>query len=298
MITLPERDGPTGADAFGAAGNANNVVLRIASAVVLVPVTIATAYVGGWLFLIVCALTAGGILWEWMRLIGHRSDGWLLLPGLAALFAALAFAGANEPGVAAGMIALGAVVTGAMAGVKGPDRHVLGDAVWSAGGVFYAGVAFLSPALLRQDPALGFVAVLFLAVTVWLTDTFAYCIGRAAGGPLLWPRVSPKKTWSGAVGGLIGGVAGGILVAYASGIGRLAVLGVIALSLSVIAQVGDLLESAIKRHFGAKDTSQIIPGHGGLMDRLDGLLLAALAALLIGVLRQGAQAPAHGLLVW
>ena len=124
------------------------------------------------------------------------------------------------------------------------------------------------------------------------------CVGRAIGGPLLWPQVSPNKTWSGALGGLAGGVAGGTLVAYASGMGRLAAVGVIALVLSALAQAGDLLESAIKRRFGAKDTGRLIPGHGGLMDRLDGFLVAPLAALLIGVLHQGTAAPAHGLLVW
>ncbi|MGD0026685.1 MAG: phosphatidate cytidylyltransferase, partial [Xanthobacteraceae bacterium] len=164
--------------------------------------------------------------------------------------------------------------------------------------VLYAGVAFLSPALLRRDAELGVVAMLFLAATVWMTDTFAYSVGRALGGPLLWPQVSPKKTWAGAIGGLAGGVAGGTLVAYASGIGRLAVVGVIALTLSVLAQAGDLFESAVKRRFGAKDASHLIPGHGGLMDRLDGFLVAALAALLIGILRQGTAAPAQGLLLW
>jgi phosphatidate cytidylyltransferase len=142
------------------------------------------------------------------------------------------------------------------------------------------------------------VAFVFLALTVWATDTCAFAAGRMIGGPLLWPQVSPNKTWSGALGGLAGGVAGGTLVAYADGLGRLAVVGVVALVLSALAQAGDLLESAIKRHFGAKDTSQLIPGHGGLMDRLDGFLVAAAAALLIGLLRQGTAAPAHGLLVW
>jgi phosphatidate cytidylyltransferase len=110
--------------------------------------------------------------------------------------------------------------------------------------------------------------------------------------------VSPNKTWSGVIGGLAGGVAGGVLVAYANGLGRLAVVGVVALVLSAGAQAGDLFESAVKRRFGVKDTSGLIPGHGGLMDRLDGFLVAAMAALLIGIFRQGTDAPAHGLLVW
>jgi phosphatidate cytidylyltransferase len=114
----------------------------------------------------------------------------------------------------------------------------------------------------------------------------------------LWPRISPNKTWSGAVGGLIGGLAGGVAVAYASGLGRLESLGVIALALSLVAQAGDLFESAVKRRFGAKDAGRIIPGHGGLMDRLDGFLFAAAAAAAIGILHAGTGAAAYGLLLW
>ena len=145
---------------------------------------------------------------------------------------------------------------------------------------------------------MGFVAVAFLAVTVWATDIFAYVVGRMIGGPLLWPQVSPNKTWSGAVGGVVGGVAAGTSVAYASGVDKLVAVGIVALVLSVLTQAGDLFESAVKRRFGAKDASGLIPGHGGLMDRLDGFLVAAFVALLIGMLRQGPDAPAQGLLVW
>jgi phosphatidate cytidylyltransferase len=151
---------------------------------------------------------------------------------------------------------------------------------------------------LRRDPEWGFTALLFLFAIVWATDIFAFFCGRAIGGILLWPRVSPNKTWAGAIGGLAGGVAAGVAVAYASGVGKLGMAGVMALLLSVLAQAGDLFESAVKRRFGAKDASRLIPGHGGLMDRLDGFLVAAFAALLIGILRQGVDAPARGLLIW
>ena len=151
---------------------------------------------------------------------------------------------------------------------------------------------------IRRDAAWGFVAVLFVALTVWATDIFAYAVGRAIGGPLLWPRVSPNKTWAGAVGGVVGGVAAGTSVAYASGVDKLVAVGIVALLLSVLTQAGDLFESAVKRRFGAKDAGSLIPGHGGLMDRLDGFLVAALVALLIGILRQGPDAPAQGLLIW
>ena len=269
-------------------------MLRVASSAVLVPVILVLAWLGDWAFLILCLLAALGILWEWSRLAGDV-DAAVMAPGIVALAAALAFTGFGHAGAAAASLAIGAVAAGIGASYRG---SALVGGMWAAGGVIYAGAAFFGPALLRRDAGLGFVAFVFLAFTVWATDTCAFAVGRAIGGPLLWPQVSPNKTWSGALGGLAGGVAGGTLVAYADGLGRLAVVGVVALVLSALAQAGDLLESAIKRHFGAKDTSQLIPGHGGLMDRLDGFLVAAAAALLIGLLRQGTAAPAHGLLVW
>ena len=161
------------------------------------------------------------------------------------------------------------------------------------------GIAFLGPALLRRDPTLGLTALLFLFAIVWITDIFAYLVGRTVGGPLLWPRVSPNKTWSGAVGGLAGGVAAGTAGRLCERWNRPA--GGVALwhwCFRSLRKAGDLFESAVKRRFGAKDASQLIPGHGGVMDRLDGFLVAALAALLIGILRQGTAAPARGLLVW
>ena len=145
---------------------------------------------------------------------------------------------------------------------------------------------------------MGFAALLFLFATVWATDIFAYFTGRGFGGPLLAPRLSPKKTWSGAVGGLAGGVVAGVLVAYASAGTHPAAAGVLALILSIAAQGGDLFESSVKRRFGAKDTSALIPGHGGVMDRVDGFLVAALVAVVIGALRFGAAASAPGLLLW
>jgi phosphatidate cytidylyltransferase len=286
-------EGNRGADAWR-----RNLMLRVASAAVLVPVTLAAAYLGGWVFEILCVLGALGILWEWGMLIG-AVEPLVALPGVVAIAAAFVFTGLGHAAEAMAVVALGAVVGGSAAlwgGSAGRGTVVRG--VWAAAGVIYAGAAFFGPALIRSDAELGFAAFLFVALTVWATDTFAFAVGRAIGGPLLWPRVSPNKTWSGAFGGLFGGVAGGTLVAYADGLSRLAVIGVIALVLSALAQAGDLLESAIKRHFGAKDTSQLIPGHGGLMDRLDGFLVAAAAALLIGIVRQGTGAAAHGLLVW
>jgi phosphatidate cytidylyltransferase len=289
-VTTPPRRGAGATDA------PHNLVVRIASAAVLAPLVLAIAYVGGSAFLVLCALAAAGILWEWMHLVTGRSDPRLLAPGWAALLAVLVLTAMGHPAAAGAVLVLGAVADGlvALATMEGQASRV----TWAASGVLYAGVAFLGPALLRSDGQFGFEAFVFVALTVWMTDILAFLVGRGLGGPLLWPRITPNKTWSGAIGGLAGGVAGGIAVAHASGTGRLASLGVLALALSLLAQAGDLFESAVKRRFGAKDAGRIIPGHGGLMDRLDGFLFAAAAAAIIGILRDGTAATAHGLLLW
>jgi phosphatidate cytidylyltransferase len=173
-----------------------------------------------------------------------------------------------------------------------------GQLLWIGAGILYAGALLVATLQLRADATFGFAAILFVFAVVWTTDIAAYFVGRAAGGPKLMPRVSPKKTWSGAIGGTVGGVAAGTLVAALSGLGSLAAIGLVALVLSVISQAGDLLESAIKRRFDAKDSSGLIPGHGGLMVRLDGYATAVVAAGLIGLARGGFATPARGLMVW
>jgi phosphatidate cytidylyltransferase len=276
----------------------NSLMLRVASAVVLAPVVLICTYVGGWVFLALSAIAACVVLWEWTSLVAHVGDPRILAPGWTALIAAALLIGFDRPDVALAAIVLGAAATAVIAALwSGPPADRLAPA-WAAGGAVYAAAIVFAPALLRRDPQWGLTALLFLFATIWTTDIFAFFCGRAVGGPLLWPRISPKKTWAGAIGGLIGGVAAGIGVAYASGIGELGIVGVMGLVLSVLSQAGDLFESAVKRRFGAKDASHLIPGHGGLMDRIDGFLVAAVVALLIGILHQGTAAPARGLLIW
>jgi phosphatidate cytidylyltransferase len=302
-VTPTDHSGDAGANR----ARAGNLMLRVASAAALAPVTLAIAYAGGWIFLALCAIAAGIVLWEWIVLVSRRADAGALAAGWAALAAAMLLIGFGRPAAASVPIGVGALVAGLFAAAwsRGERVDASSDAasgpwlgLWAAAGVVYAGALLSGPALLRGDREWGLTAVLFLFANVWATDIFAYFCGRTIGGPLLWREVSPKKTWSGAVGGLVGGVAAGVAVAYASGIGRLGIVGVMALVLSVLAQAGDLFESAVKRRFGAKDAGHLIPGHGGLMDRLDGFLVAALAGLLIGIARQGIAAPARGLLIW
>jgi len=170
-------------------------------------------------------------------------------------------------------------------------------ALWLAAGIVYAVATFAGPALLRADGEAGFPAIVFLFAVVWSTDVVSYITGRRVGGARLWPAVSPNKTWAGALGGIAGAVAAGFAVAEVAGLRHGPVIALAAL-LSVASQSGDLLESAIKRRFGVKDASHVIPGHGGVMDRLDGFIVAAALAAIIGVARGGLMRAGHGLLAW
>jgi phosphatidate cytidylyltransferase len=177
-------------------------------------------------------------------------------------------------------------------------RAIVGNHVgWIGLGVVYALAAFAASIVVRLDPVWGFSALMFILLVVWMTDIGGYFAGRGIGGPKLWPRVSPKKTWAGAIGGFVLSlaVAGGFAM---NGLGSLLPLLMIATVLTVLSQLGDLFESAVKRKFGVKDSGQIIPGHGGLLDRLDGYVFAVVAAAVIGLLRGGADGVGRGLMVW
>jgi phosphatidate cytidylyltransferase len=169
---------------------------------------------------------------------------------------------------------------------------------WLAAGVCYAAVMLAAPIVLRKDVQFGLFAIVILFAIVWTTDIAGYFAGRAIGGPKLSAAISPKKTWSGAIAGTIGAMIIALLAVGFQGDFNLPMIAAIALLLSIASQIGDLLESAVKRRFGVKDASQLIPGHGGVMDRLDGFWAAVLVAALIGVARGGLDAPARGLLVW
>lgn len=168
---------------------------------------------------------------------------------------------------------------------------------WIAIGVIYALAALVASVLVRRDPLWGFSALIFVLLVVWVTDIGGYVFGRAIGGAKLWPRVSPKKTWAGAIGGTLLSVC--VAVAFPlSGVGRIVPLVGLAVVLTVLSQLGDLFESAVKRRFGVKDSGRIIPGHGGLLDRLDGYVFAVVAAAAIGLLRGGVDGVGRGLMLW
>lgn len=265
-----------------------NLLVRLASVAVLAPLTIAATYVGGWLWIAIATLVAIGLLVEWLALIGAKRSVAVTIFGIAAMIAVGICAALHQFTVAVAVAALGMVAL--MLAL--PARRV-----WAALGVAYAGAALIASVWLRYDAQHGFAAVLFVLLIVWATDSGGYFAGRGIGGPKLWPSVSPNKTWAGAAGSLIAAlvVAGGFIGA---GYGRALPLLAVALLLCVASQLGDLFESAVKRRFGVKDSGTLIPGHGGLLDRLDGFVAAVIIAAAIGALRGGSDGAARGLMLW
>jgi phosphatidate cytidylyltransferase len=266
----------------------SNLRQRIISAFVLIPAALGAAYLGGPAFAVFWLIAALAVLWEWNSLLGRDGALRTTLVGGGVIVAATLLVLLDYVGPALGLVALDAIL---IAALSSRDRGL------HAASVPYAAAIVLAPLILRLD-ASGLAAILLLFVVVWLTDIVAYFAGRAIGGPKLLPSVSPKKTWSGAIAGTAGAVAGGVALLATLGAPRLLPLAMVCTALSVASQAGDLFESALKRRVGAKESGSLIPGHGGVMDRLDGFVAAAALAALIGIARDGLEAPSRGLLIW
>jgi phosphatidate cytidylyltransferase len=267
---------------------ASNLFMRVVAALVLAPLTIAIAWIGGWPW--ICLVTAAGVLLyvEWLMIVDTSRNRLIVAAGLSALVIAGILMMAGRTDFAVAVLAAGTALAAIMAS---------GQRLWVAGGMVYAAAAVVASILVRLDADAGFLALMFVLLIVWVTDIGGYFAGRGIGGPKLWPRVSPKKTWAGAVGGLALSLA--VAAAFALlGFGRMPPLLLLGTVLSVVSQLGDLFESAVKRQFGVKDSSHIIPGHGGLMDRLDGFVAAIVFAAFIGFMRGGLDGVGRGFMVW
>jgi phosphatidate cytidylyltransferase len=260
---------------------------RVGSSVVLAAVALWAAYIGGWPFALFWLAAGIAVLVEWIGMTRTEprrltqallGGGLIVLTGIALHALPVAF------GLAAAFVFAAAAV--------GLTRTGEGR-LWALSGFAYAAVIVLVPPLVRENPQLDLVGLLWMFAVVWTTDIAAYFTGRRFGGPKLWPRVSPKKTWSGFMGGLAAGAAAGIAVPLLAarlgwnppvGWPFIAAVSVLA---SVLSQLGDLGESALKRRFGVKNSGHLIPGHGGVMDRLDGFWAVA---LLVGAIMAGVSA--------
>lgn len=249
---------------------------RVLTASLIAPAALLCIWWGGAWWSGLMLLCVAGLGWEWVRLCGGQSRR---LPGALVLVPVLlgaVCAVLNWPLAGLAVVGLGAVLAYAMAGDL-PAR-------WLGFGVLYIGVAGIALLELRHDGATGRGNVVFLFLVVWASDIAAYFTGRFLGGPKLAPAISPNKTWSGSLGGLMGALVVGVAAALALGGGApLGAIAAVALLLGLATQSGDMFESWIKRRFGVKDSSGLLPGHGGLLDRLDGVLAAAPVAALIGL---------------
>ena len=276
---MPDRPEPT-APAVGGR-RWGDLRTRALSAVLLAPLALVCLWLGAWWWMALLALAAIGLAMEWVRLCGGRFVSPAGLALLAAVLAAGAAAAGEHELLGLGLIAAGFPLVWGLSGRAG-----------LAAGIPYLGLAIVALAWLRGAGETGRDNVFFLLLVVWASDIGAYAAGRLVGGAKLAPRISPSKTWSGAIGGLLAAMAAGAAAALALHGAGLAHVLAVAGGIGVAAQLGDLLESTLKRHYGVKDSGRLIPGHGGLLDRVDGVLTAAPVAALLAV------AAGHGVVLW
>ncbi len=265
---------------------------RVTSAAVLIPAVLLDVWVGGIWFNLLVALLAVLMAHEWATIVHGGNSLQFAFHAAAALCGALL---PLETGIAGATIAI-AVLWALSVAVARWQSPV--PAVWQYLGVPYVGAPALVLVLLRHDAAYGATVILWILTIVWAADSLAYFAGKSLGGPKLAPRLSPNKTWSGFAGAIVGSAIASAVFAWMAGLEAVAILALLAALLAPVEQMGDLFKSALKRHYGVKDSGSLIPGHGGIIDRLDGLVAVAVAAALIGVARRGFEATGEGVLLW
>ncbi len=268
----------------------SDLVPRLLSALVLLPLTALVLYFGGiWFAILVGAVFAGAYReWEIMVNVKKLSKQSFLIIALVALSAIVfPFTGAFG---SLGIIAFACLIV-----LFSPSSNRL----WRIGGLLFFAIVIIAILAMRGTQNLGIVAGVFMATCVWMTDTGAFFTGRLVGGAKLSPEISPSKTWSGAFGGLIVGTLSGLLVWVVATDSPIWIGLLLGATLSLSGQIGDLIESAIKRRFRVKDSSDLIPGHGGIMDRLDSLSIAVLVVFIVGFVHSGdINNIASGFLIW
>src|SRR5579872_2931975 len=285
MAPHPPPEASRGSRAADGPSKRSELPQRIVAGLALMALALGAVWAGFYWFMAFWLIAAALVNWEWQTLVGEDKRLLRVTLGTAALAVAAFLSVHDETPGAAVIVLLGVAIVG-----------LVGRSVWAAGGVVYAGAMLIAVCTLRSSEEFGARSILWLFALVWGVDVMAYFGGRLIGGPKLWPRVSPGKTWSGFIVGIVCGAAISLLLAPEGGAkSAIFALGLIG---GAIAQGGDLFESAVKRRFGVKDSSHLIPGHGGLMDRLDGFVAAIALAALFGFLRGGADGAGHGLMVW
>jgi phosphatidate cytidylyltransferase len=264
---------------------------RVVSAIVLMAVALVSVWRGGLVFDLIWLGAALAVGCEWQNLIAAPNRGLRFFFVALGLFVSAHFAGKAWFGTACSLL-FGCGLALALAAGRGRR-------IWAFGGVVYAGLLLVAAIALHGSAEYGTRSIVWLFATVWGTDVFAYFGGRLIGGAKLWPKISPSKTWSGTLTGIFAGaLLGAVTGAYGlADSWRAMPLFALGLAAAAASQGGDVFESWVKRHFDAKDSSRLIPGHGGFMDRLDGFIAAAAFAALFGSAR-GLSSIAAGLFVW
>ncbi|PWC34433.1 phosphatidate cytidylyltransferase [Azospirillum sp. TSO35-2] len=233
----------------------------------MAPIVLGAVWAGGWVFHALIAFGAVVAVSEWGNLVPSARRLPARLMSTFGILLALMAQIAAGPAAAIGLAIAFSVITAIAGG--GNDRGLLGF------GVVYVAAGIVGLMWLRDLPTIGLALFLFAMLAVWATDIGAYAAGRSIGGPKLAPRISPKKTWAGLIGGMLSAALVGWLVALVSGAARPDIALPVGAAIAVVGQIGDLFESAVKRRYNVKDSGQLIPGHGGILDRIDGLLVAA-----------------------
>lgn len=271
------------------AGQSSNLRLRVISALVLAPISLGAVWVGGVIFSGFVAAACLLLLHEWMKIVGGRFPQVDVVASFIALIGLLVLSYLGQYLPALALLISTAILVSVVLRFNASRK-------WMAEGLAYAGVSGIALIALRSGEY-GLVVILFLLGVVWATDIGAYFAGRSIGGPKLWPKVSPKKTWSGAIGGLVAAIVVGATFSAVVGSVHPAAWIAAATVLSVASQFGDLFESAVKRRFDVKDSGTLIPGHGGIMDRVDGLVAGAAVLYLLAAAVTGDFADPIGELV-
>jgi len=285
-------DSPPASEAHtGASSKWRDLGVRSLAAAVMIPLALVVIWAGGLWFL--AAITAMGLMmaYEWCRMVHNAAPVQRMLHAAAVVLVTTPMAGFLPWRLLPGALVIiwGASIVAAWRG----ERLTR----WGLAGVPYVALPILALGLLRQGDW-GFAAVMWIMAVVWAADIGAFFAGRLIGGPKLAPTISPGKTWAGLAGAVAGAMLSSLAVWWVAGLANMTMALALGALAGVIEQIGDLFESAAKRRFGLKDSGDLIPGHGGILDRVDGLVTAAVAAGLIGAIHAGSSAVAEGLLKW
>jgi len=285
-VTSPD---PQGAVPVRSGPSWHDLGPRLLSAAVIVAVIATGLYFGGYVFAILAAIVFGITYREWEQMVTLKP----LAPLGMAMLGLLALAAVAYPTF--GWLGVIALIAIALLVATFGDKVVL---PWRIGGLIFFGVVLIAVLAMRGYGPAGVVAGWYLGIVIAFNDTGAYFVGRVIGGPKLAPAISPAKTWAGSIGGWVIGTLAGTLYwiifthsPWGYGLAFSAILG-------IVGQVGDLTESAIKRVFRVKDSGDIIPGHGGFMDRLDSVTFGVLLLFLIGLVHGGIGNVSGGFLNW